>query len=90
MLTYLDHLPEDLQTSKMSANDLEENYPVRSKTPKTTEGVKENPYLAHLPASQRYTGSSTPSAIKEPLYGFLPRRVKGDQVRNVLVGDKNS
>ncbi|CAA7263822.1 unnamed protein product [Cyclocybe aegerita] len=47
---------------------------------------KENPYLAHLPPSQR--GVSTPGA-KDPLYGFLPRRVKGEQVKNAMDGDVN-
>lgn len=88
--TYLDHLPENSRTNKMSKtiNDLKENFPARSKTPKATEDVKENPYLAHLPASQRYTGSTMPPVVREPLYGFLPRRVKGEQVRKVLVSNR--
>lgn len=53
---------------------------------KSTNGAKENPYLAHLAPSQRYTGTSTPPNIKEPLFGFLPRRVTGEQVKRALVG----
>ena len=46
----------------------------------------DNPYLAHLPPSRRGAApvSSNPS-IKEPLFGFLPRKVKGDQVRKAMV-----
>jgi pre-mRNA-splicing factor ATP-dependent RNA helicase DHX15/PRP43 len=54
-------------------------------------GIKENPYLAHLPPSERGvsvskagTSNSDPSS-KEPLYGFMPRKVKGVQVRKALV-----
>ncbi|KDR75659.1 hypothetical protein GALMADRAFT_121825 [Galerina marginata CBS 339.88] len=49
---------------------------------------KENPYLAHLHPSARVGISSNPSA-KEPLYGFIPRKVKGDQVRAAMGGDIN-
>ena len=34
---------------------------------------------------QCYTDKATDPTIKEPLYGFLPRKVKGEQVRRVLV-----
>lgn len=46
----------------------------------------DNPYLAHLPPSQRGAGpvASHPS-VKEPLFGFLPRKVKGGQVRTAMV-----
>ncbi|KAL5512431.1 PRP43 [Sanghuangporus baumii] len=56
---------------------------------KALNGTKENPYLAHLPPDQRRTGSSTPATVKEPLFGFLPRKVKGDQVRRAMEGDVN-
>lgn len=47
---------------------------------------KENPYLAHLPPSQRVTGSTIPKgAESEPLFGFLPRMVTANQVRKALV-----
>lgn len=47
---------------------------------------RDNPYLAHLPPSQRGVGpSGSNTIVKDPLYGFLPRHVKGDQVRKVLV-----
>ena len=50
-----------------------------------TDG-KDNPYLAHLYNGKKGAGSPTPSpSIKEPLYGFLPRKVKGEQVRKALV-----
>lgn len=53
---------------------------------KVSNGVKENPYLAHLTPKNRYTPSSSPgSAVKEPLLGFLPRKVNGEQVRKALV-----
>ncbi|PBK60816.1 hypothetical protein ARMSODRAFT_965724 [Armillaria solidipes] len=37
----------------------------------------DNPYLAHLPPSQRGAGSSKANmdTSKEPLFGFLPRKV---------------
>jgi pre-mRNA-splicing factor ATP-dependent RNA helicase DHX15/PRP43 len=46
----------------------------------------DNPYLAHLPPSQRGAGvfASDPK-IKEPLYGFLPRKVTGPQVLTAMV-----
>ncbi|KAJ3746041.1 P-loop containing nucleoside triphosphate hydrolase protein [Lentinula detonsa] len=46
----------------------------------------DNPYLAHLPPSQRGAShsSSSSSSEKEPLFGFLPRKVKGEQVRKAL------
>lgn len=56
---------------------------------------KENPYLAHLPPSERYTnGSSAPSSSSsssnvDPLAGFIPRKVQGPQVRKVLEGEIN-
>ncbi|GLB45409.1 putative P-loop containing nucleoside triphosphate hydrolase protein [Lyophyllum shimeji] len=43
----------------------------------------DNPYLAHLPPHQRGVGPSNPAA-KEPLYGFIPRKVKGEQVRKAM------
>ncbi|KAF8958432.1 P-loop containing nucleoside triphosphate hydrolase protein [Flammula alnicola] len=51
---------------------------------------RDNPYLAHLPAHLRGVApaGSDPSA-KEPLYGFMPRKVKADQVRKVMDGDIN-
>ncbi|KAJ4470361.1 P-loop containing nucleoside triphosphate hydrolase protein [Lentinula edodes] len=46
----------------------------------------DNPYLAHLPPSQRGAGPSysSSSSEKEPLFGFLPRKVKGEQVRKAM------
>lgn len=57
----------------------------------TSQVVKENPYLAHLPPSERYTNGSTSSSSShaDPLAGFVPRRVLGPQVRKVLEGDMN-
>ncbi|KAH7919672.1 P-loop containing nucleoside triphosphate hydrolase protein [Leucogyrophana mollusca] len=55
---------------------------------------KENPYLAHLPPSERgvssgaRNGSANPAA-KEPLYGFMPRKVNGNQVRKALEHETN-
>ncbi|KAJ7452520.1 P-loop containing nucleoside triphosphate hydrolase protein [Mycena galericulata] len=55
--------------------------------------AKDNPYLAHLPPAQRGAGpsgsNSTAIGVKEPLYGFLPRKVKGEQVRKALENDTN-
>ncbi|KAJ3715305.1 P-loop containing nucleoside triphosphate hydrolase protein [Lentinula guzmanii] len=44
--------------------------------------MADNPYLAHLPPSQRGAShsSSSSSSEKEPLFGFLPRKVKGEQL----------
>ncbi|KAJ3812817.1 P-loop containing nucleoside triphosphate hydrolase protein [Lentinula aff. lateritia] len=46
----------------------------------------DNPYLAHLPPSRRGAGPSysSSSSEKEPLFGFLPRKVKGEQVRKAM------
>ncbi|KAF7304792.1 p-loop containing nucleoside triphosphate hydrolase protein [Mycena kentingensis (nom. inval.)] len=50
-----------------------------------------NPYLQH-----RYGGKAGPSGanaaavgVKEPLFGLVPRHVKGDQVRPAMQGDVN-
>jgi pre-mRNA-splicing factor ATP-dependent RNA helicase DHX15/PRP43 len=42
----------------------------------------DNPYLAHLPPSQRGSASAKD---KQPLYGFMPRKVKGEQAREAMV-----
>jgi pre-mRNA-splicing factor ATP-dependent RNA helicase DHX15/PRP43 len=50
--------------------------------------MPDNPYLAHLHPSQRGVASGSNSvgpAVKEPLYGFLARKVNGDQVRKAIV-----
>lgn len=46
---------------------------------------RDNPYLAHLPPSQRGAGTGSNATTKEPLYGFLPRKVNGEQVRKAMV-----
>ncbi|KII84726.1 hypothetical protein PLICRDRAFT_126611 [Plicaturopsis crispa FD-325 SS-3] len=58
-------------------------------------GARDNPYLAHLPPNQRGAGGPSGSggndpAAREPLYGFMPRRVKADQVRKALDHDLNA
>lgn len=48
--------------------------------------MSDNPYLAHL--NKKKGGSSTPAPellAKEPLFGFLPRRVTSAQVQRALV-----
>ena len=50
---------------------------------------RDNPYLAHLPPSQRGAGLVDPSA-KEPLYGFMPRKVNGAQVLKAMVSLNSS
>ncbi|KAJ7285946.1 P-loop containing nucleoside triphosphate hydrolase protein [Mycena rebaudengoi] len=54
---------------------------------------KDNPYLAHLHPTQRGAGpsgsNSTAVGVKEPLYGFLPRKVTGEQARKALEHDVN-
>ncbi len=47
----------------------------------------DNPYLAYLPPSQRGASSSKTKhdTSKEPLFGFLPRKVTGKQARKALV-----
>jgi len=51
-------------------------------------GDKENPYLAHLHPAERSkstaNGAST-LAAKEPLFGFIPRKITGAQVRKAMV-----
>ncbi|KAL1742972.1 P-loop containing nucleoside triphosphate hydrolase protein [Schizophyllum fasciatum] len=50
--------------------------------------MTDNPYLAHRHPSERGVGSSTPAG-KEPLFGFVPRLVKGEQVRSALEHELN-
>ncbi|KAJ7905394.1 P-loop containing nucleoside triphosphate hydrolase protein [Mycena olivaceomarginata] len=54
---------------------------------------QDNPYLAHRHPTQRGAGPSGSNSaalgVKEPLYGFLPRKVNGDQVRTALEHDIN-
>jgi pre-mRNA-splicing factor ATP-dependent RNA helicase DHX15/PRP43 len=46
----------------------------------------DNPYLAHLNNSKsKGAASNGDLSSKEPLYGFLPRKVKAAQVEKVLV-----
>ncbi|KAJ7789878.1 P-loop containing nucleoside triphosphate hydrolase protein [Mycena olivaceomarginata] len=53
--------------------------------------LQDNPYLAHRHPTQRDTGSSRSKSlgVKEPLYGVLPRKVNGDQVRRALEHEIN-
>ena len=52
--------------------------------------MADNPYLAHRHPSERGVGpSKTMAAEKEPLFGFVPRLVKGDQVRSALQHELN-
>jgi hypothetical protein len=46
-----------------------------------------NPYLQRV-ASPR--SAPTTPAQKEPLYGWVPRRVKGEDVKKVIVGRAKS
>lgn len=52
---------------------------------------KDNPYLAHHYNGRKGAAPEpAPSPrIKEPLYGFLPRKVIGEQVRKAMDGDIN-
>ncbi|KAJ7109278.1 P-loop containing nucleoside triphosphate hydrolase protein [Mycena epipterygia] len=57
---------------------------------------KDNPYLAHHQPPQRGARGAGPSGsnstavgVKDPLYGFLPRKVNGVQVRTALENDTN-
>lgn len=54
--------------------------------------VKENPYLAHLPPSERFTsgdGVSSSSSGSDALSGFLPRNVTAAQVMKALEAPVN-
>ncbi|KAF7363353.1 putative pre-mRNA-splicing factor ATP-dependent RNA helicase prp43 [Mycena sanguinolenta] len=55
--------------------------------------MTDNPYLAHRNPTQRGAGPSgsnaAPMGVKEPLYGFMPRKVTGEQVRTALENDIN-
>jgi pre-mRNA-splicing factor ATP-dependent RNA helicase DHX15/PRP43 len=52
----------------------------------TGSAPRDNPYLAHLHPFQRGAGPSGSNLVtKEPLYGFLPRKVNGAQVRTAMV-----
>ena len=50
---------------------------------------KDNPYLAHrYPSGKSKSAANAVSiaaGIKEPLFGFMPRKVTGPQVRKALV-----
>ncbi|KAG6889618.1 hypothetical protein C0992_004574 [Termitomyces sp. T32_za158] len=55
-----------------------------------TTTPRDNPYLAHLHPSERGVGASGSNPVsKEPLFGFMPRRVKGEQVRKAMEHDIN-
>ncbi|KAG6811256.1 DEAH-box ATP-dependent RNA helicase prp43 [Tricholoma furcatifolium] len=55
-----------------------------------TTTPRDNPYLAHFPPSQRGAGpSGSNPSDKEPLYGFVPRKVKGEQARKAMEHDIN-
>jgi hypothetical protein len=51
----------------------------------TAQPGRDNPYLAHLPPSQRGTGALLDPTAKEPLYGFMPRKVTGAQALKAMV-----
>ncbi|TFK35903.1 P-loop containing nucleoside triphosphate hydrolase protein [Crucibulum laeve] len=52
--------------------------------------MTDNPYLAHRKPHERGVGSSKSNPTeKEPLYGFLPRKVTGAQARTALEHDTN-
>lgn len=57
----------------------------------SSSAPRENPYLAHLPPSERYTNGNAPSTSSnvDPFAGFIPRKVLGPQVRKVLEGEVN-
>ncbi|KAF9269099.1 P-loop containing nucleoside triphosphate hydrolase protein [Marasmius fiardii PR-910] len=48
--------------------------------------MADNPYLAH---TKQNRDSKKASSSSEPLYGFLPRKVKGEQVRKALDHETN-
>ncbi|KAG1810652.1 P-loop containing nucleoside triphosphate hydrolase protein [Suillus subaureus] len=55
---------------------------------------KDNPYLAHRHPTERATLSASipngaSASSREPLYGFVPRMVNADQVRQALEHDLN-
>lgn len=50
-----------------------------------TAQPRDNPYLAHLPPSQRGAAVSIDPSAREPLYGFMPRKVTGAQVLKAMV-----
>ncbi|KAG1722881.1 P-loop containing nucleoside triphosphate hydrolase protein [Suillus paluster] len=58
-----------------------------------TSTAKENPYLAHRrPTKSHATSNSLNGASassREPLFGFVPRMVNADQVRQALENDLN-
>lgn len=68
--------------------------PARPDASSSTMSVKENPYLAHLPPSERYTNGdangSIDSTSADVFSGFIPRKVTGAQVRKVMNGDINA
>ncbi|KAG2352270.1 hypothetical protein BDR07DRAFT_890944 [Suillus spraguei] len=55
---------------------------------------KDNPYLAHRHPTERAVSSASAlngasASSREPLYGFVPRMVNADQVRQALEHDLN-
>lgn len=82
--------------SRENGHKVFQNHPVpivrKALPPRTFENSamtatpRDNPYLAHLPPSERGAGASGSNPVsKEPLFGFMPRRVKGEQVRKAMV-----
>ncbi|KIM61315.1 hypothetical protein SCLCIDRAFT_25946 [Scleroderma citrinum Foug A] len=56
-------------------------------------GERENPYLAHHHLAERSKSTANGAsghAAKEPLFGFIPRKVTGAQARKALEHDRNS
>jgi hypothetical protein len=56
---------------------LDSNYPM----------TIDNPYLSHLNNSKKNSSSNYDFTSKEPLFGFLPRKVKATQVEKALVSE---
>ena len=50
-----------------------------------TQPGRDNPYLAHLRPSQRGAGKPSDPTARDPLYGFVPRKVTGLQVLKAMV-----
>lgn len=68
--------------------------PARPDASTSASSAKENPYLAHLPQSERYTNGDANGMISDAsadvFSGFIPRKVTGEQVRKVMEGDINA
>lgn len=87
------HKHTSTPTSAVAASEVDILQRGKMSTPAVPASHRDNPYLKHLPPHQR-GAARAPSAVesasavaaeKEPLYGFMPRKVTAKQVVSAMV-----